>query len=226
MDLRITESKNTNKVGECPMCIYETGDMDDKVKCVFCRVVYRCRECIDAISTMNLNNIYCKNCLDTSFNVSCILPDKLYLSDFHTSKNYPLLKKHGIKQILTIGKELPEHKTREFETLYISLDDAPWEQISEYFDKAHDFIKQGNTLVHCYAGKSRSATLVISYLMKYLRLSFDRALHYCRSARRIVDPNSGFKEQLRKYEKKLKLKPDGKRIKHRSVVIGIFKMEL
>lgn len=44
-------------------------------------------------------------------------------------------------------------------------------KLSESFEECYRFIKDGmetgtGVLVHCFAGKSRSATIVISYLMR------------------------------------------------------------
>jgi hypothetical protein len=52
-------------------------------------------------------------------------------------------------------------------------------------------------LVHCWAGISRSASLVIAYLMKQHAVTADEALTRLRKKRPIVDPNDGFMAQLR-----------------------------
>jgi len=51
-------------------------------------------------------------------------------------------------------------------------------------------------LVHCRAGVSRSASVVIAFLMKHENISFDDALETVRNARPRVHPNRGFRSQL------------------------------
>lgn len=53
-----------------------------------------------------------------------------------------------------------------------------------------------NTLIHCYAGVSRSAAIAIYYLMKILSYTYDDAFNYLKSVRDIIDPNDGFVSQL------------------------------
>lgn len=63
----------------------------------------------------------------------------------------------------------------------INVMDVPWENLSKYFIACNKFIKgaleQGGTVfVHCYAGVSRSATIVIAYLMSEHHMNFFYAL--------------------------------------------------
>lgn len=51
-------------------------------------------------------------------------------------------------------------------------------------------------LVHCVMGRSRSATLVLAYLMMKHRLSVVDAIEHVRQ-RRCILPNHGFLKQLR-----------------------------
>jgi atypical dual specificity phosphatase/dual specificity phosphatase 12 len=59
-------------------------------------------------------------------------------------------------------------------------------------------------LVHCYAGISRSASIIISYLMKKYNWSYEKAYNYVKNKRPIINPNRGFKKQLIQYENYLK----------------------
>jgi hypothetical protein len=92
----------------------------------------------------------------------------------------------------------------------IWLHDDPNEQIDVHFESATDFIhtqlQQGKkVLVHCQAGVSRSATIVIAYLMRYMHLSYSQAFQVVLQCRHFINPNAGFKTQLLAYEKKLQL---------------------
>ena len=50
--------------------------------------------------------------------------------------------------------------------------------------------------MHCGAGVSRSAALVIAYLMRRFTWPAERAREHCRARRSLVNPNQGFWRQL------------------------------
>ena len=56
------------------------------------------------------------------------------------------------------------------------------------------------------AGVSRSATLVIAYVMTVTNLSFNDAFNGVKNARGVIDPNPGFIKQMENYEKSELLK--------------------
>ena len=63
--------------------------------------------------------------------------------------------------------------------------------------------EQGNrVLVHCLAGMSRSATIVIAYLLATTAMTITEATEFVRSKRSIIRPNYGFINQLEQYEKR------------------------
>ncbi|KAL3452897.1 protein-tyrosine phosphatase-like protein [Aspergillus insuetus] len=60
---------------------------------------------------------------------------------------------------------------------------------------------RGHVLVHCNQGISRSGSVVVAYIMKYLSLPYAAALLTARRSRPIILPNTGFEYQLRMWEK-------------------------
>lgn len=86
-----------------------------------------------------------------------------------------------------------------------SIEDNKNSNISVLFDETFNFIDNAiknneNVFVFCALGVSRSATIVIAYLMRKNSLKFEEAFKVVKNKRSIIDPNSGFIEQLKRYE--------------------------
>lgn len=141
---------------------------------------------------------YCKHCWLSE--QPSKITDTLYLSSLQVANKYDYLKSLGIKQILAVGTELPIHESTDFSIKYVRIDDDPTVNIRIHFDDCHAFIESAPTLVHCYAGVSRSVTIVISYLMKKHDMSLSDAFSLCKERRPIINPNPGFCEQLMTYD--------------------------
>ena len=139
------------------------------------------------------------------FNNLDLITDNIWLGNYFSSKNIEVLKKEGIEKVLTIMDDFgPVYKNNDFIHKKIEIDDVETENIIQYFGECLNFMKDNKKiLVHCMAGASRSATIVIAYLMWTKKMKFIDALNYTQSKRTIVDPNSGFKEQLKMFEKLL-----------------------
>lgn len=67
--------------------------------------------------------------------------------------------------------------------------------------------KGGRVFIHCLAGISRSPSLAIAYIMRYLNLSVDEAYQYVKQRRPKISPNFNFLGQLYQYEHNLALMP-------------------
>jgi rhodanese-related sulfurtransferase len=71
---------------------------------------------------------------------------------------------------------------------------AYWQEGSAIIQQC--FVERQKILVHCAMWKSRSASLVAYYLMKYKNLSMDEALSHLKKCRSQVSINTGFIRQL------------------------------
>jgi protein-tyrosine phosphatase len=79
------------------------------------------------------------------------------------------------------------------------------EPIELFFPEATEFIhnqlvQERPVLVHCRAGVSRSATVVLAYLVEYCGYSLRDAFTMTLQRRPTVTPNLGFMDKLRQYE--------------------------
>ncbi|XP_045908018.1 dual specificity protein phosphatase 12 [Micropterus dolomieu] len=88
---------------------------------------------------------------------------------------------------------------------WINVLDEVTSDLLSHMDDSFQFIQQAvdagkAALVHCQAGRSRSATIVTAYLMKRYQLGFTEAYHRLRSVKQDVQVNRGFEEQLCLYE--------------------------
>jgi dual specificity MAP kinase phosphatase len=90
--------------------------------------------------------------------------------------------------------------------LRVDVEDRNDQPIEEYFNQAFDFIENALTesasnrvLVHCAQGVSRSASIVIMYLMRHYSVQFDDAYKFTKACREIVSPNQGFLDKLREF---------------------------
>ena len=54
-------------------------------------------------------------------------------------------------------------------------------------------------MVHCQAGVSRSVSIVIAYLIRKNRTTYENALETVRQKRPVANPNKGFVKQLLKF---------------------------
>lgn len=76
----------------------------------------------------------------------------------------------------------------------------------EVLDPISQLIKRrlecGSVLVHCMAGRSRSATIILAYLMRVRGLDLQHAFSYVYEKRSIL-PHPNFMRALMKYEKEI-----------------------
>lgn len=132
-----------------------------------------------------------------------MIVDGLYIGGVADAFNNQFVTAHPTA-ILNCTKDVPMSPYG-VDYLQLGLDDSPLERISNTFPTTNKFIdkhlSRGNrVLVHCYAGISRSAAIVIAYLMYKYNMPFMEMYNYAKSKRGIINPNFGFITQLHSYQ--------------------------
>ena len=141
-----------------------------------------------------------------SFNPSDQIIDNVWLGNYAAAENIKELKDKGIKKVLTLmdfgGPYYLEQDG--FVHKRCNIEDFDDKNILQYFGECLHFMKgEEKVLVHCMAGASRSATIVIAYLMWTQKMDFEKAFQFVKDKRDIF-PNYGFEKQLQLFEKLLK----------------------
>lgn len=112
----------------------------------------------------------------------------------------------GIGAVVNASFSKYEYR-KQFRYLTIDLLDSPDTNIAKHFSSSNSFIHSHRTkgigvYVHCQAGRSRSVTLVIAYLIKHLNMPLGLAMSLVKSKNSWCQPNEGFLLQLQCFEER------------------------
>lgn len=134
----------------------------------------------------------------------CKVIHGIYIGSVHSAFNSDALGKCEITHILN-ATGVPSVFPELFTYFNLSLHDNESANLLACLPAAFTFIETAleegtGVLVHCSGGRSRSASLVIAYLMSKLKLTFEDAFARVRAARPVIQLNQGFEMQLQAYE--------------------------
>lgn len=119
------------------------------------------------------------------FNVINLVVDNLFIGNIN-ALHPSILHHYDIKAVISvIGRDVNIVYPNHINHLRINIDDHESENIEPWLEPVYQFIdahrmKKMNVLVHCHAGISRSATMVLYYLMKYFKVPLRIAFGHLR----------------------------------------------
>ncbi len=142
---------------------------------------------------------------------SVIIEGFLYLGSGRDADAIDTLLECGINHVVNVTQEWrssPRLRENAITAKQIEIKDFVTESIAKHFEEAFAFLDQvraakGKVLIHCVIGKSRSASVVLAYLMARERMSLKEAFDHVRKTREFVRPNDNFLRELGAFEMQL-----------------------
>ena len=140
--------------------------------------------------------------------------DNIYLGNACDASYFYRLKNNNITDIINVTEEIPNYFKNDFNYYNIKINDDNMNNFNnDIFEKVLNYIykiqesnkaknQKNNILIHCYMGSSRSATIVILYLMQKHNLTLEKAIHFIKQKRDIININTTFLDNLRNFKKK------------------------
>ena len=147
-----------------------------------------------------------------NFTIISQITDNIYLSGVLGANDKKSLDKNNITEIINCTKNIPnyfENKLNSHNVPYnylrIPVDDTVGQNIEQYFNITFDTIDKSikdnkKILIHCFAGMSRSATILIAYFMKKNNWDYTTAYNFIKSKRSIIKPNRDFIKNLNNFK--------------------------
>lgn len=150
----------------------------------------------------------------------------LYLADMYTATSPAVLSRLGITHVVSVVREPWYRYPREVRQLCIPIEDTPFSNIVGHFDTTTAWIqraltqkgsgldsvppedsakdaKDAKVLVHCMWGMSRSASIIVAYIMATRKMTLQSALNFVKARRSVIRPNRGFLAQLGLFQQRL-----------------------
>jgi hypothetical protein len=126
--------------------------------------------------------------------------DNLFISSAVSAAQEELLSKSGIKSVISIGCATSDQFASVRYLSYPLLLDTPETNIISIFDQTNEYIRLAfnndeKVLVHCVYGQSRSATVIIAYLLS-TNMTLQNAMNLMKSKNPSTCINPGFLAQL------------------------------
>lgn len=141
-----------------------------------------------------------------------VVTTNLFIGGALAARSLHTLQHLGITHILCLCSNEIGQSESQYPELFVyknfSIRDDDDAKISDLFEECSSFIDNveqsgGKVLVHCFEGKSRSATIVLAYLMLRKKLTLALAWNKLKKVHRRAQPNDGFAKSLLDLDKRL-----------------------
>lgn len=124
----------------------------------------------------------------------------LAISNIYGAGNVEELLNYNVVAILSAVGNLYKNRIESVKYVDLQLHDSEDQSLEDAIEELNKLVMnykdKGVILVHCAAGVSRSASILIGHLIQIEGLTYENALAEMRSTRPVANPNTGFVKQL------------------------------
>ena len=130
--------------------------------------------------------------------------DNIYIGSAFNAASYNTLKNNNIGLIINVTNAITNYYDQDFIYRKYNIYDDNNESILHHSEQAYlDIVTyqdkcDNNILIHCFMGASRSASVIIYYLMKKKMMSFEKSLEYMLAKRCCVNLTPTYAKELQK----------------------------
>lgn len=154
--------------------------------------------------SVNVNNVSNNVYIGDTKHISNILDNIIFLGSQYSTR-FDTISKRNIKVIISIGCNPLYHDDSIKIYKYDVEDNGDPTNVKIFFTQIipqiHQIMNECVTnktpfVVHCQAGMSRSASVIITWFMKYKKMSYDEAYIYVKERRPVISPNITFRDYM------------------------------
>jgi len=128
----------------------------------------------------------------------------IFLGTAFNAADLKWLQENNIEVIVNVTPGISNYFPNKFE--YYNFDqvlDIGASSLRPYYEKFYQIMEENvpqnrRILVHCFAGRSRSTSLVLYYMMRKYNWSLETALTYLKERRPFININKTFIEEIQK----------------------------
>jgi len=144
------------------------------------------------------------------FKQPTLIIDNIYLGNARNAASFYDLKEKNIKLIINVTTEISEYYPDNFIYIKYNLYDNNKDSIKKYLKDSYIKIKEfqkknknRSILIHCFMGSSRSASILIYYIIKTLKkengenYNLEETINFIKNKRDIINPSKKFIAELK-----------------------------
>ena len=142
--------------------------------------------------------------ISAPFNYASYIDENIFLGNAYNAADFSYMEFLEIDIVINVSKELSNYFEGNSKIEYYKLEihDVNGEDMSIIFDKFLKIINSNldkKILIHCFMGHSRSAILVLLYLIKIKKMNKEDAIEFLVNKRTEVNINNTFINNLDTY---------------------------